>query len=60
MPETPKRYRGAKAPAKVQSIEKHIEKIYKLPSGSVQIRNSNGTNARGDKTIKKLKEGYNN
>jgi len=58
MPEKPKRYRGAKAPAKIASIEKHIEKTYKLPRGSVKICNPDGTDARGNKTIERLKGDY--
>jgi hypothetical protein len=58
MPEKPKRFRGAKAPAKVASIERHIEKTYKLPTGSVKICNPDGTDARGNKKIRNLKKDY--
>lgn len=58
MPEKPKRVRAAKNPAKVKSIEKHIEKAYNLPKGSVQIRNADGSNARGDKKIENVRKDY--
>jgi hypothetical protein len=58
MPEKPKRYRAAKAPAKIQSIEKHIERTYKLPTGSVQIRNRDGSNARGDQKVDTVRKQY--
>jgi hypothetical protein len=59
MREKPKRFRGAKAPAKIASIENHIEKTYKLPRGSVKICNPDGTDARGNKKIESLKRDYN-
>jgi hypothetical protein len=56
--EKPKRYRGARRTAKVGSIEKIIESIFKLPGGSVSIHNKDGSNTKSNKRIGKLRKGY--
>jgi hypothetical protein len=53
-----RRFRDARDDATVGSIEKHIEKTYGLPDGSVQINRANETNARSDKLIRNLRKEY--
>ena len=50
-----RRFRNARNDASVGSIERRIEKDYGLPEGSVSIRNPDGSNARSDKSIGKLR-----
>ena len=54
--ENPRRFRNAREDATVGSIEERIEKDYGLPKGSVQINRADGSNARSDKKIGKLKK----
>ncbi|UEM40151.1 hypothetical protein [Pectobacterium aquaticum] len=54
--EKARRQRNARSDASVGSIEKHIEKTYGLPEGSVQINNKNGKNSRSDQKIKTLRK----
>ena len=56
--EKPRRQRNARSDANVQSIEQNIERTYGLPSGSVQINNPDGSDARGDQKIKRLRDKY--
>jgi hypothetical protein len=56
--EEPRRQRDARKDASVGSIEKHIEKTYGLPAGSIQVNNADGTNARSDQKIGTLKKKY--
>jgi hypothetical protein len=56
--EKPKRRRAARSDASVGSIERDIEKIYKLPKGSVQINNPNGRDARSDTQVGKLRKDH--
>ncbi len=53
-----RRSRGARKDASVGSIERDIESTYRLPSGSVSIRNSDGKNTRSDKKIGNLKKDH--
>ena len=54
--EKPVRVRAARKDASVKSIEKRVEKDYKLPSGSVQINRPGKKDARGDKKVGKLRK----
>lgn len=54
--EDARRQRNARSDASIGSIEKNIEKTYGLPSGSVQINNPDGSNARSDQKIRTLKK----
>lgn len=54
--ENGRRYRNARNDATVGSIEKRIELDYGLPKGSVQINRPDGSNARSDKKIEKLRK----
>lgn len=54
--EKARRQGNARSDACVGSIEKHIEKTYGLPVGSVQINNKNGKNSRSDQKIKNLRK----
>jgi ribosomal protein L23 len=54
----PRRQRDARKDASVGSIEKHIEDTYGLPPGSVQITNTDGSNARSDQKIGTLRRRY--
>ncbi|XLY88181.1 hypothetical protein ACK8QS_21935 [Ectopseudomonas mendocina] len=56
--EQPRRQRDARKDATVGSIEKHIEKAYGLPEGSIQITNVDGSNARSDQKIGTLRKRY--
>jgi hypothetical protein len=56
--EKPKRYRGARNTAKTGTIEKRIEAVFKLPKGSVQIRNKDGGNTKSTKKIEKVRQDY--
>jgi hypothetical protein len=56
--EEPRRQRDARRDAKVRSIEDNIERTYGLPTGSVQINNPDGTDARGDQQIGRLRDKY--
>jgi hypothetical protein len=56
--EEPRRQRSARSDAKVESIEQNIEQTYGLPSGSVRINNPDGSDARGDQKIKRLRDKY--
>ena len=52
------RERGARNDATIESIQEDIESVYKLPEGSVQINNPDGSNARDDKSIESLRDDY--
>ena len=54
----PRRQRDARSDASVGSIEKHVERAYGLPRGSVKINNLTGRNARGDKAIGRVRKDY--
>jgi hypothetical protein len=54
----PRRQRGAREDASVGSIERHIEKSYNVPKGSVKISNPSGTDARSDQKIGTLKKKF--
>lgn len=56
--EEPRRVRSARSDAKVESIEKNVERTFGLPAGSVQINNPDGSDARGDKKIKRLRSDF--
>jgi hypothetical protein len=56
--EEPRRHRSARSDAKVESIEREIERTFGLPGGSVQLNNPGGTNARGDQKMKKFRDKY--
>ncbi len=56
----PRRFRNAREDARVGSLEKRIEDDYGLPSGSISIRNSDGSNTRSDKKIGNLKKEHEN
>lgn len=56
----PRRFRNAREYARVGSLEKRIEDDYGLPSGSISIRNSDGSNTRSDKKIGNLKKEHEN
>ena len=53
-----RRVRSARKDASVSSIERHVEKAYGLPSGSVQINRANGKNAYGNKRVGNLMKEY--
>ena len=50
----PRRYRAARRDAKVETIERRMERDFGLPKGSVHIVLPNGRDARGDKKIGSL------
>lgn len=54
----PRRQRDARSDAKVESIEQKIEGTFGLPAGSVQINNPDGSDARGDQHIGRLRGRY--
>lgn len=54
----PKRRRSARHDSSVGTIERDMERVYKLPKGSVHIQNPNGRNARSDKRIGRLRADY--
>ncbi|MFF2015733.1 hypothetical protein [Paenibacillus sp. NPDC058177] len=54
-----RRFRNARNDARVDSIEKRIEKDYGLPAGSIQLNRADGGNARGDKKMSNLRKEYN-
>jgi len=56
--ETPKRFRAARSDASTGAIEKAITAIFKLPKGSVSIRNPSGGNAKSQKAIGKVRKDY--
>ena len=56
--ETPRRYRDARKDARVGSIERRIERAFGLPQGSVSIRRKDGGDARSDKFIRSVREGF--
>ena len=56
--EEPLRVRSARGDAKVESIEKKVERTFGLPAGSVQINNPDGSDARGDKKIERLRSDF--
>jgi len=56
--EEPRRQRDARSDAKVKSIEVNIEQTFGLPAGSVQINNPDGSDARGDQAIGRLRDKY--
>jgi len=55
---TKRRRNAARKDARVGTIERDIEAGYGLPPGSVQVTNANGTNARSDKRIGRLRAEY--
>jgi len=52
------RVRTARKDARVGTIEQKIEAQFGLPAGAVQLTNFDGTNARSDKRIGRLREEY--
>jgi hypothetical protein len=56
--EKPRRVRSARSDAKVKSIEKNVERTFGLPAGCVQINNPDGSDARSDQKIERLRTKY--
>jgi hypothetical protein len=54
----PRRQRDARKDATVGSIEKHIADTYGLPPKAIRIVRANGDDARSDKTIRTLRQEY--
>ena len=50
----PVRYKGARSDASINSIERRIEKDYRLPIGSVRLVHPSGRKARADGTVATL------
>ena len=50
--------RKTRKDARVDTIERKIEKEKGLPEGSVKIFNPDGKDARGDKRVGRLREDY--
>jgi hypothetical protein len=52
----PRRQRAAREDCTIGSLKANIETAFKLPSGSVQINNPDGTCPRSDQCVGTLRE----
>lgn len=52
--EPARRTRSVRRDSTVRSAEQEIERVFGLPAGSVRLVNSDGSDARSDKTIRAL------
>jgi hypothetical protein len=49
--ETPSRFRAVRSDASIDSIQKKIEGVFRLPTGSIKLVYPSGRKARADATV---------